>query len=84
MDSFISSQLSNMELVMSSSKKELLVTVIEGYEPFDLLRLSKDAFFDVVKQDFPNIEIIDMKLSFEMKGEEVVIRAEIVEYKEEV
>ena len=84
MDSFISSQLSNMELVMSSSKKELLVTVIDGYEPFDLLRLSKDAFFDVVKQDFPNIEIIDMKLSFEMKGEEVVIRAEIVEYKEEV
>jgi hypothetical protein len=63
---------------------ENLETVIEGYEPSDLLRLSKDAFYDVVNQYFLNIEIIEMKLSFEIVNEEVVIKAKIIEYKEEI
>ena len=61
---------------------ENLEAVIEGYEPSDLLRLSKDAFYDVVNQYFLNIEIIEMKLSFEIVNEEVVIKAKIIEYKE--
>ena len=56
--------------------------IIEGYEPFDLLRLSKDAFYDVVKQHFPNIEIIEMKLSFIVVNGEVAIKAKIIDYKE--
>jgi len=62
--------------------EEPLVTYIEGYEPFDLLRLSKDAFYDVVKEKFPTFEIIEMTLSFLIIGEEVVIRAELIEYRE--
>jgi hypothetical protein len=72
---------------MEQIKKYLdknLETVIEGYEPSDLLRLSKDAFYDVVNQYFLNIEIIEMKLSFEIVNEEVVIKAKIIEYKEEI
>jgi hypothetical protein len=49
---------------------------------YRLLRLSKDAFYDVVNQYFLNIEIIEMKLSFEIVNEEVVIKAKIIEYKE--
>jgi hypothetical protein len=74
-------------LEMEQIKKYLdenLETVIEGYEPSDLLRLSKDAFYDVVNQYFLNIEIIEMKLSFEIVNEEVVIKAKIIEYKEEI
>lgn len=70
---------------MSTRRKIIngsLETVIEGYEPSDLLRLSKDAFYDVVNQYFLNIEIIEMKLSFEIVNEEVVIKAKIIEYKE--
>ncbi len=57
-----------------------LVTIIKGYEPFDLLRLSKDAFYDIVSEKFPNIDISDMKLSFVL-DDEIFIRAEITEYK---
>lgn len=62
--------------------EEPLVKYIEGYEPFDLLRLSKDAFYDVVQDKFPMFEIIDMKLSFVIIGEEVLIRVELIKYKE--
>ncbi|HHB93573.1 MAG TPA: hypothetical protein ENK88_00285 [Campylobacterales bacterium] len=58
-----------------------LVTIIKGYEPFDLLRLSKDAFYDVVGEKFPKIDISDMKLSFVFINDEISIRAEITDYK---
>ena len=61
-----------------------LVTTIEGYEPFDLLRLSKDAFYDVVAQEFPKLSILDINLSFIVIEGECLIRAEITDYKEEV
>lgn len=59
-----------------------LVTIIKGYEPFDLLRLSKDAFYDVVAEKFPNIDISDMKLSFVLDDDEISIRAEVTDYEE--
>ena len=59
-----------------------LVTKIKGYEPFDLLRLSKDAFYDVVAEKFPKIDISDMKLSFVLVNSEISIRAEITDYEE--
>ena len=59
-----------------------LVTIIKGYEPFDLLRLSKDAFYDVVAEKFPNIDISDMKLLFVLDDDEISIRAEVTDYKE--
>ena len=59
-----------------------LVTIIKGYEPFDLLRLSKDAFYDVVSEKFPNIDISDMKLSFVLDDDEISIRAEVTDYEE--
>ena len=59
-----------------------LVTIIKGYEPFDLLRLSKDAFYDVVAEKFPNIDISDMKLSFVLDDDEIFIRAEVTDYEE--
>ena len=58
-----------------------LVTIIKGYEPFDLLRLSKDAFYDVVAEKFPNIDRFDMKLLFVLVDGEISIRAEVTEYK---
>lgn len=61
-----------------------LWTIIEGYEPFDLLRLSKDTFYDVVQERFQDIEIKEMKLCFiTVEGDdehEVLIEAEIVDY----
>jgi len=60
--------------------KPSLVTIIKGYEPFDLLRLSKDAFYDVVADEFPNIIISDMKLSFILVDGEISIRAEVTNY----
>ena len=62
--------------------KKPLEKIIEGYEPSDLLRLSKDAFYDVVNQWFPTIEIIEMRLSFIVIDEEIAIRAKIIKYKE--
>jgi len=59
-----------------------LVTIIKGYKPFDLLRLSKDAFYDVVAEKFPKIDISDMKLSFVLVNSEISIRAEITDYEE--
>lgn len=59
--------------------------IIDGYEPFDLLRLSKDAFYDVVQQQFKDIEIKEMKLSLitvDFEGEsEVLIEAEVIDYR---
>ena len=63
-------------------KKQLSV-IIEGLEPFDLLRLSKDAFYEVVNQEFPNIEILEMELSFELVNGNVAIKAVITDYKKE-
>ena len=57
-----------------------LVTIIKGYEPFDLLRLSKDAFYDVVAEMFSKIDISDMKLSFVIVDGEISIRIEITDY----
>ncbi len=59
-----------------------LVTIIKGYEPFDLLHLSKDAFYDIVSEKFPNIDISDMKLSFVLDDDEIFIRAEVTDYEE--
>jgi len=61
-----------------------LEVIIEGYEPFDLLRLSKEAFYSVANQYFSNIEILDMKLSFIVVGGEIAIKARIIDYKEEI
>lgn len=63
--------------------KEQLSLIVEGFEPFDLLRLSKDAFYEVVNQEFPNIEILDMDLSFELVNSNVAIKAVITDYKKE-
>lgn len=66
--------------------KTPLYTIIEGYEPFDLLRLSKDAFFEVVQQKFQDIEVKEMKLCFiTVEGDdedehEVLIEAKVVDY----
>ncbi len=62
--------------------KVSLYTIIDGYEPFDLLRLSKDAFYDVVSEKFPNIEVLDMRLFFINVEDEVLIEAEVLEYKQ--
>ena len=58
------------------------VTTIEGYEPFDLLRISKDAFYDVVAQKFPMLNILDMKLSFIVVKGECLIQVEITDFEE--
>jgi len=66
--------------------KTPLWTIIEGYEPFDLLRISKDAFYEVVQEKFQDIEIKEMQLHFiTVEGEderEVLIEAKIIEYRE--
>jgi len=49
-----------------------------------LLRLSKEAFYDVVAQQFPNIEVIEMRLCFISVEDEVLIEVEVFDYKEEV
>jgi len=64
--------------------KVSLYTIIDGYEPFDLLRLSKDAFYEIVAEAFPTIEVIDMRLFFIIVEDEVLIEAEVFEYKEKV
>jgi len=48
-----------------------------------LLRLSKDAFYDVVAQQFPNIEVIEMRLCFIWVEDEVLIEVEVFDYKQE-
>lgn len=64
--------------------KTPLYTIIEGYEPFDLLRLSKEAFYEVVQQKFQDIEVKEMKLYFitveDEDEREVLIEAEIIDY----
>jgi len=62
-------------------KNKSLETIVRGYEPLDLLRLSKDDFYNIVNQDFPNLEIIDMSLSFKKVDKEVVIKAKIINFK---
>ena len=61
---------------------EVLVKVLEGFNPFDLLRYSKDAFYDIVGQYFPDFTILNMELNFVVVEGEVMIEAKIVEYKE--
>ena len=65
------------------SSKEVLFKVLEGFEPHDLLRYSKDAFYDIVGQYFPNITILNMELNFVVVDGEVMIEAKIIEYKKE-
>jgi len=62
--------------------KVSLYTIIDGYEPFDLLRLSKDAFYEIVAAQFPNIEVLDMHLCFISVEDEVLIEVEVFEYRE--
>ena len=62
--------------------KVSLYTILDGYEPFDLLRLSKDAFYELVAEKFLNIEVLDMRLCFINVEDEVLIEAEVFEYKE--
>jgi len=66
--------------------KTPLWTIIEGYEPFDLLRISKDAFYEVVQEKFQDIEIKEMQLHFitveDEDEREVLIEAKIIEYRE--
>jgi hypothetical protein len=61
---------------------EAFVKVLEGFEPFDLLRYSKDAFYDIVGQYFPNLTITKMELDFLVIEGEVMIEAKIIEYEE--
>jgi len=61
---------------------EVLIKVLEGFEPHDLLRYSKDAFYDIVGQYFPNLVISKMKLDFVVFEGEVMIEAKIIEYEE--
>jgi len=61
---------------------EAFVKVLEGFEPFDLLRCSKDAFYEVVGQYFPNLTILNMELDFVVVDGEVMIKAKIIEYEE--
>jgi hypothetical protein len=49
-----------------------------------ILRLSKDAFYEIVAEAFPTIEVIDMRLFFIIVEDEVLIEAEVFEYKEKV
>ena len=60
--------------------REELIKVLEGVEPFDLLRYSKDAFYDIVGQYFPNLTITKMELDFIVIEGEVMIEAKIIEY----
>ena len=62
--------------------REELIKVLEGVEPFDLLRYSKDAFYDIVGQYFPNLTITKMELDFLVIEGEVMIEAKIIEYEE--
>ena len=61
---------------------EVLIKVLKGFEPHDLLRYSKDAFYDIVGQYFPNLTILNMELNFVVVEGEVMIEAKIIEYEE--
>jgi hypothetical protein len=69
---------------MSKLSKVSLYTILDGYEPFDLLRLSKDAFYEIAAAQFPNIEVLDMRLCFISVEDEVLIEVEVFEDREEV
>ena len=49
-----------------------------------ILRLSKDAFYEILVEAFPTIEVIDMRLFFITVEDEVLIEVEVFEYKEKV
>jgi len=49
-----------------------------------ILRLSRDAFYEIVSEKFLNIEVVSMRLYFITVEDEVLIEAEVFEYKEEV
>ena len=70
-------------VVAHEEGRELLSKVIEGLEPFDLLRYSKDAFYEVVAQYFPHLTISEMELKFTVFRGEVAIKAKVIEYKKE-
>lgn len=72
-------------------KNEIVTSfLIEGYEPDDLLRLSKDAFYDVIEQEFlkyndnKHATITEAKLSFMVETVEytdfVHIQVEVTDY----
>lgn len=66
---------------------------IPGFEPKDLLRLSNDAFYEVIDENFSkrnggvSIEVLDAELSFvtsiEADNDEVYIRVDIKEFEAE-
>jgi hypothetical protein len=68
---------------MSKLSKVSLYSILDGYEPFDLLRLSKDAFYEIAAAQFPNIEVLDMRLCFISVEDEVLIEVEVFDYREE-
>ena len=49
-----------------------------------LLRLSKDAFYEIAAAQFPNIEVLDMRLCFISVEDEVLIEVEVFDYREEL
>jgi len=61
------------------------------YTPFELLRLSKDAFYEIIEEqmsnnnDGVNIEVTEAELEFEVKTVEYVdyvyIKATVIDYK---
>jgi hypothetical protein len=57
---------------------------ISSFHSRHLLRLSKEAFYDIVAAQFPSIEVIDMRLCFISVEDEVLIEVEVFEYKEKV
>lgn len=59
------------------------VFVIKGIDPFDLLRWEKDAFYDLLDQEYrrqfgKNIEIIEADLFFIKDG----IKVKIITYED--
>jgi len=48
-----------------------------------ILRLSKDAFYEIVAAQFPNIEVLDMRLCFISVEDEVLIEVEVFDYRKE-
>ena len=75
---------------MKQEELETTFRMADTYQPFDLLRLSKDAFYDVIAQEFSanndniNVSIEDANLEFDVETVEycdyVYIKVEILEY----
>ena len=63
------------------------ILTIEGFCPFDLLRLDRDAFYDVVNDKFNkenniDAEVTDMELCNKATKDGIVIEATVISFKE--